>query len=228
MNHSECKKIEAMLCSYIEHKLSDEEMCYVENHFAKCPECYQKYLEMKEIIGNLHYEYVKLMKELDKIEENKIFNLKEYDNFYQNISPYIDDELSYDDSIKFRKYILKSKPARTKLSDAYGLKNNIKNSINSYKDGLKNINFSKNIIKRLKNKPPLNLKAIYSKSMVFLGFLISIFAILSIYLGFNYLNEYYTGGAAPSKLVEKINIPNEDEMVEFTFDDDNNPLITAK
>ena len=38
------------------------------------------------------------------------------ENFLENISPYIDDELCYDDSIKFRRYLLKSKQARTELA----------------------------------------------------------------------------------------------------------------
>ena len=66
------------------------------------------------------------MLELKKAESEKIFSIREYEAFHQNISPYIDDELCYEDSIKFRKYLLKSKSARNELASAYGLKNNIK------------------------------------------------------------------------------------------------------
>ena len=116
-----------MLSLYIEHKLCESDRLFVENHFFKCKSCYQKYLEMKEIINNLHFEYEKLLNEFDRIENDKMFNIREYETFYNNISPYIDDELCYDDRVKFRKYLLKSKPARVELSNAYILKNNIKN-----------------------------------------------------------------------------------------------------
>ena len=114
-----------MLSLYIENKLNDKDKFFVENHFLSCINCYQKYLEMKKIMKNLHLEYQKLLDEFDKLESSQNFSIREYETFYNNISPYIDDELNYEESIKFRKYILKSKPARAELANAYKLKNNI-------------------------------------------------------------------------------------------------------
>ncbi len=216
-----------MLSDYIEHKLSEEERIFVENHFAKCPDCYQKYLEMKDIIGNLHFEYAKLIREFEKIEQDKILNIKEYDSFFQNISPYIDDELNYDDSIKFRKYLLKSKPARQKLANAYVLKNNIKNSVFDYKNRL-NINFSKKIIKELKNNSLSSFDVMYKRAIIYIGFLLSTFVIIAIYMGFHYISEYFDKGVEAPKLVQKIEIPNEEEMIEFTFDMGKIPLLISK
>ena len=121
MNNPICKQIESMLCLYIENKLTIEEKLFVENHFNECETCYKKYLEMKEILKNLHFEYTKLMKELKESEEKKVFCIREYENFFENISPYIDDELCYEDSIKFRKYLLKSKTARGEYPNGTGL-----------------------------------------------------------------------------------------------------------
>ena len=50
----------------------------------------------------------KIMDELKQKDSEKKFSIREYDTFYNNISPYIDDELCYEDSLKFRKYLLKS------------------------------------------------------------------------------------------------------------------------
>lgn len=226
LNNPICKQIESMLCLYIENKLSLEEKLFVENHFNKCKTCYKKYLEMKEILKNLHFEYTKLMKELKETEEKKVFCIREYENFFENISPYIDDELCYEDSIKFRKYLLKSKSARGELASAYSLKNNIKNSIKDFKDKL-NINYSNKIIKELQGKNLNTVENFYKNVAIFVGFLISTLVLVSVYLGFNYLNEALAK-EPDNAIIKTIEIPDEDNMVEFTFDDNNNPLIISK
>ena len=215
-----------MLCLYIENKLSFEERIFVKEHFDICPTCYKKYLEMKEIFKNLHFEYAKLMKELDKTDTEKIFSIREYETFYKNISPYIDDELCYEDSIKFRKYLLKSKSARSELASAYGLKNNIKNSIDDYKNKL-NINFSNKIINKLQGKNFDFFENFYKKTAIFVIFLISTLIIFSIYLGFSYVNEAFAKDS-DNTIVKTIEIPNENDMIEFTFDENNNPLLISK
>ena len=52
MDNPICRKVVSMMSLYIENKLDDEDKVFVEHHFSKCAECYQKYLEMKEGIGN--------------------------------------------------------------------------------------------------------------------------------------------------------------------------------
>ncbi len=226
MNNSVCKKVVSMLALYIENKLDDNERLFVENHFAVCPDCYQKFLEMKEIIGNLHYEYKKLLNEFERIEANKIFNIREYEMFYKNISPYIDDELCYDESIKFRKYLLKSKPARAELASAYGLKNSIKNSVATYKDNL-NINFPKKIVNMLKEENKDSFENVYKRAALVLGFMITALIIASVYMGFNYFNQ----SVAHDKIGyarESFYFPySDDEMVEFSFDG-NEVLLSYK
>lgn len=226
LNKDTCKKVVSMLSLYIENKLEPEDRIFVENHFLICSDCYQKYLEMKEIINNLHFEYEKLLNEFERIETNNMFNIREYEMFYKNISPYIDDELCYDESIKFRKYLLKSKPARAELASAYGLKNNIRTSVNAFKDSV-NINFSKKIIKQLQDERRDTFDNIYRRAAVVLGVMVTSLVLFSIYMGVSYINESFAKTPA-SKVVNTIEIPYEDEMVEFTFDDNGNALLTAK
>ena len=215
-----------MLTMYIENKLDDEDRFFVENHFLICSSCYQKYLEMKKIINNLHLEYEKLLDEFEKIESDKIFNIREYEVFYKNISPYIDDELNYDESVKFRKYLLKSKSARGELANAYNLKNNIKHSVILFKDNL-NINFSKKIIKKLQseNKEPFDV--VYKRAAIVLGFMISTLIIIAIYISFSYLQEAFTA-SANAKEVETIEFPIDKDWVEFTFDKHGKSLLSDK
>ena len=180
MDNPICKKVTSLLSMYIENKLEEKDKLLIENHFMFCSACYQKYLEMKNIMENLHLEYEKMIDEFEKIESNKMFNIREYEVFYENISPYIDDELCYDDSIKFRKYLLKSKPARAELATAYGLKNNIRYSIASYKNNL-NINFSKKIVKKLKEETKDSFESVYKRAGIVLGFMVFALILGSFY-----------------------------------------------
>ena len=221
-----CKKVISLLSLYIENKLEIEDKLFIENHFISCGDCYQKYLEMKEIMSNLHFEYEKLLNEFEKIEAGKMFNIREYEMFYKNISPYIDDELCYDESIKFRKYLLKSKPARTELAEAYGLKNNIKHSVAEFKKDL-NINFSRKIIKQLKDEKKESFDGIYQRAAVVFAFMVLSLVLLSLYIGANYLDDKFLK-RYNSKLVNTIKIPEENKMVEFFFDKENKAVLTAK
>ena len=226
MDNPICKKVVSMLSLYIENKLDEDDKAFIEHHFSKCSECYRKYLEMHEIIAHLHFEYEKLLAEFERIETNKMFNIREYEQFYKNISPYIDDELGYDDSIKFRKYLLKSKPARAELANAYGLKNNIKNSVSRFKDNI-NINFSKKVMKRIIDDNKYSFENVYKRAAVVLGFMISTLILVSLYMGFNYLNKSFAQDIKQN-IVQKVIFPNDDDYVEFYFDDNNDALLTAK
>lgn len=212
MTNSTCKKVISLLSLYIENKLSFEDKIFVENHLKKCSDCNEKYLEMKDVLKNLHFEYKKLVDEFQKIENDKIFSIREYENFYNNISPYIDDELCYDDSINFRKYLLKSKPARTELSLAYGLKNNIKISVADFKNNL-NINFSNRIMKQIRKKQPESFEAIYTRTMYVLLFLISSLMLICFSVGFSYIQSAVNEKEKFST-IETVNIESENEFVE--------------
>lgn len=226
MENPTCKKVISLLSLYIENKLDDEDRFFVENHFLKCSDCYQKYLEMKDIISNLHYEYEKLLDEFEKIETNKIFNIREYEAFYKNISPYIDDELTYDESIKFRKYILKSKPARVELASAYGLKNNIKHSIADFKNNI-NVNFSRKIIKKLQDENKDSFEIVYKRAAILLDFMISTLVIIAVYMSFTYLQEAFARDVN-NRVVETINFPSDEDWVEFIYDKNKEALLTVK
>lgn len=227
MNNLDCKKVTSMLLSYIEHKLTDEERLFVENHFRCCSDCYTKYLEMKEIVKNLHFEYEKLLKDFERVEANQIFNIREYETFYKNISPYIDDELSYDDSIKFRKYLLKSKQARNELANAYNLRNNIRHSTAVFKDNI-NINFSKKIIKQLKNENKYTFDEVYKRAALIIGIMLSTLIIISFFVGFSYMTNSVAQAETVSNSDLKIEFPRQEDMAEFTFDYGPDALLVNK
>ena len=227
MDNSECKKVMSLLLLYIENKLNNEEHSFIENHFKYCESCYSKYIEMKDIVKNLHFEYEKLLQEFDKVEANKEFNIREYEKFYRNISPYIDDELNYDDCIKFRKYLLKSKSGRRDLANAYNLKNSIKNSVAMFKDNL-NINFSKKIIKKLKEENQYSFDAVYQRAAILIGIMISTLIAVSLFVSFSYISHFSARANTLTLNNDDYVFPPEEDMIEFSFDENGEALLTYK
>ena len=226
-----CQKVSAMLSLFIDNKLNDDDNFFVETHLLKCGECYKKYIEMKSVMTNLHLEYEKLMDEFDKIEAENTFNIREYEKFYENISPYIDDELCYEDSIKFRKYLLSSKPARVELANAYGLRNSIKQSVEKMTNSL-NLNYSKKILKRLKNENPENFENMYKRAAIALIIMVVSLLVLT-FVGYKYMHRTIVRTEAPdigalTVPMEIIEIPNENDLIEFTFDENGEPLLINK
>ncbi len=179
-----CKKVTSMLSLYIDDKLNDEHKSFVEEHFKVCPQCFQKYKEIKSIIENLRLSYDKVLKQAEKVETISLFNIREYEKFYMNISSYIDEELSDEESINFRKYLLKSKSARNELKNAYNLRTNIQESIETLKNETK-VDLAKKItgtLKENKRNESLGIK-LYLKVAILTGLLI--FSTSGIYLFLN-------------------------------------------
>ena len=156
MDENLCKKINSLIALYVENRLGKEEQMLVERHLIDCPECRDKYVQMKNAIKNLRKSYENLLEEFEVIEQNNLFKAKEHDIFYSNISSYIDNELPYNDAVKFRKYLLRSKPAQKGLREAYSLENKLQKTFSDYSDNLR-INYSKNIIEKLKKERVLLL-----------------------------------------------------------------------
>lgn len=170
MDDITCKKVSSMMSLYIDDKLNDEHKSMIEEHFNNCPTCYQKYLNMKNIIENLKLSYDKIIKNVETVETASLFNIREYEKFYNNISAYMDNELDYEESVEFRKYLLQSKGARSDLRNMYVLQNHIKDSFT--KCILENnINLSKKVISTLKKETKTH-PIVYFKVAIIFGLLL--------------------------------------------------------
>ncbi len=182
---SDCRKISALLELYVENKLSSIEKDLVEEHLASCPDCRDKYVKMKDAIKNLRTSYEHLLQEFEEIERNKIFKVKENEIFYANISSYIDNELSYNEAVDFRKYLLKSKPARKSLEKAYSLENTLKKTFRNYSDNLR-INYAKKITDTLKAERKEPTGMIFKRMMITLGVLLLFMTAFFLYVTTTY------------------------------------------
>ena len=74
-----CNRVMSLMALFIENKLDENNKFFVETHLLKCGDCYKKYLDMKKVMNDLHFEYEKLMEEFSKIDSDSSFNIREYE-----------------------------------------------------------------------------------------------------------------------------------------------------
>ena len=188
MDKTLCKKINSLIALYVENRLSKEEQSIVENHLIECQECRDKYVQMKDAIKNLRKSYENLLEEFKQIEENNLFKIKEHEIFYSNISSYIDNELPYNEAVKFRQYLLRSKPAQKGLREAYSLKDKLQKTFSDYSDNLK-INCAKNIIETLKHERKEPIGMVFRRMVITLGILLLFTIAFFVYVTTVYNNQ---------------------------------------
>ena len=168
-----CNQVSALLNFYIEGKLNQKLMGYIDLHLAKCPKCAAKVKELKKIYNNF-----KNSKNLTiKKEENK-FNAE----FLNNLSAYVDNELNPKENIKIKKITITNPNARKELENMYKYKKLMKQAYEKTKNDSK-YDYSKNIISKIQDFPDYSTTYFYKLSAVFLFLIISI-TICFIYLYF--------------------------------------------
>lgn len=137
-----------MISLYIDNRLNDEHKSMVEAHFKICPKCYQKYKEIKMVVENIKLSTEKVLKKVEGVEAVSLFNIREYEKFYKNISAYIDNELTYNESVNFRKYLLQSKAARTEFRHACNLQSKVNECVTDCIEGSE-LDLSRKIVKEI-------------------------------------------------------------------------------
>lgn len=119
MTDAICKKVSSMLSLYIDNKVNYQERSYIEDHLANCEECHKKYLYLKSLIKNLKDSYKQVVELAQKKQKQMTFSIREHEKFMDNLSPYVDNELSAQECFEFRKYLVKSKIAQKELKGTY-------------------------------------------------------------------------------------------------------------
>lgn len=88
-----CNQVSALINFYIEGKLNPRLREYINLHIQKCPVCRKKIQELTKILNN--YKQQKNTKE----NQEEPLNFE----FINNLSAYMDNELSSSDNIKIKK-----------------------------------------------------------------------------------------------------------------------------
>ena len=125
-NNAICKKVSSMLSLYIDDKVTEEERYFIEEHLSECRECHKKYIYLKSLIKSLKDSYKQVMELALKKQKQESFSIREHEKFLDNLSPYVDNELSALESYEFRKYLTKSKPAQKELKNTYLLQKKLR------------------------------------------------------------------------------------------------------
>ena len=140
-----CKKVSALLSQYIDNKVTPQERAFIEEHIAMCPDCYKKFIYLRNLINSLKDSYKKVMEMALTRQKRTAFSIREYEKFKMNLSPYIDNELESEEGYEFRKYLMKSRIAQKELKNTYLMQKHLHNSFEKVKDSL-DVDFSKQII----------------------------------------------------------------------------------
>ena len=148
-NQLTCDQVSALMSFYLGDQLSAKLSEFVRKHLESCPECMEKYLQMK----NMMTKFIDIQNE----ELENPYITKQYEDFKSNLSAYIDNELDDTDSIKIKKIAISNPLARQDLENIYTFKKLLHDSFEKTKNDLR-YDYSKSIISRVQEEIPQDTK----------------------------------------------------------------------
>jgi len=177
-----CSQMDVLISFYIEGDLSINLKKQVEEHMKNCATCRAKYDIIKSMIEDIKLS----ISENKNINTNNDINLQtkifspQYKIFKNNLSAYIDNELSSDENIKIKKFTINNTLARQELQDNYNIRRLMNTSFKKTETETKH-DFSRNIIKQLELEDELNLD-IHPVIKILLCFTILVLVVTSFIL----------------------------------------------
>lgn len=174
-NQLNCEQVTALLSFYVEGKLSDKLTEYVKIHLDNCPECMEKFIQLKHML-------TKFVNNQEPEDIESPYITKQYETFKSNLSAYIDNELNNLDSIKIKKIAISNPLARQDLENIYTFKKLLHSSFERTKTELKN-DYSKSTVNNLlhENDDQKNIDAFFKLTAIFFIMITAIVAgIISI------------------------------------------------
>lgn len=177
-----CSQMDVLISFYIEGDLSINLKKQVEEHMKNCATCRAKYDIIKSMIEDIKLS----ISENKNINTNNDINLQtkifspQYKIFKNNLSAYIDNELSSDENIKIKKFTINNTLARQELQDNYNIRRLMNTSFKKTETETKH-DFSRNIIKQLELEDELNL-GIHPVIKILLYFTILVLVVTSFIL----------------------------------------------
>ena len=176
-----CQKVISLLPLYIDGKLDNEKDKFVKRHLDMCPECYRRCIAIRELISQIRLAYKEFKNDTISEKEKSTFCINEYENFLTNLSSYFDNELSLNDSVSMKKYMIKYQNARQKLEDMNKLHIAICESANSVKKSF-NKDFSSAICEKIYGKNP----GFMSEILIKIASVTCIILLLGLFLSSNW------------------------------------------
>lgn len=178
-----CAQMDVLISFYIDGDLSKTLKNQVEEHLKSCPSCRAKYDIIKSMLSD--------MKNCFDREEEFIPNEARHDSansatsqqyrvFKNNLSAYIDNELTEEDSIKIKKFTINNKKARKDLEDNYSIKKLMNDSFRKTKAEARH-DFSRSVLKQLELEEEANL-GFHPAIKLLIAFTISVLILTTIVL----------------------------------------------
>ena len=145
-----CAQMDVLISFYLEDELSSSLKKEVEKHIKNCITCRDKYDIIKTMIGDLKNN-LDLNTDNDSIK-NQDYKTKttssQYKIFKNNLSAYIDNELTDDENIKIKKYTINNLEAKQDLKDNYSIKKIMNDSYKKTKTDTR-LDFSRSVLRQL-------------------------------------------------------------------------------
>lgn len=179
MQELNCNQVVTLLTFFIEGKLSRQLSINIEHHLNTCPTCRSKYIKLKKILENFANMKNNINEDGITIDEEE-FNTPQYQVFKDNLSAYIDNELSDDDNIKIKKIAIANPLARKDLENIYSFKQLLQSSFTKTKNSMKE-DYTKRTLNQLYPTQELN-------SEVWLNKVVTAFVFLMIVMLFGIIN----------------------------------------
>lgn len=179
-----CAQMDVLITFYLDGDLSTTLKKQVEEHLKSCATCRAKFEIIKTMLTD-----IKNSVNLDESKTKKQENYGNYNNqttsthyrvFKDNLSAYIDNELSDEESLKIKKITINNTKARQELQDNYNIRKLMNDSFKKTKSEIRQ-DFSRNILKQLEIEDEANL-GIHPAIKLLIGFTVSVLVLTSIVL----------------------------------------------
>lgn len=144
-NELTCNQVIALMSFYVEDKLNSRLKEYVDEHLRHCPGCREVYMQSKKIANHI-------MSLTNYNDQTDSYHTKQYEDFKNNLSAYIDNELTENESVRIKKIAITNPLARKDLEDMYTFKKLLHSSFEKTRTEWKN-DYSKLIINKLNHSP---------------------------------------------------------------------------
>ena len=139
-----CTQMDVLLTFYIEGELSSSLKSQVEEHIKSCATCRAKY----DIIKSMFADIKSALEPPKDLKKNNEITSLQFRLFKNNLSAYIDNELTSDENLKIKKFTINNNRARKELEENYSIKKLMKDSFNKTKNESRQ-DFSRSVLKQL-------------------------------------------------------------------------------
>lgn len=142
-----CAQVSALLSFYLDDRLNSQLKQFVKAHLDTCPICRAKYEALKDMVTSLKAVHERITNMKPEEKENSQVS-PQFAEFKANLSAYIDNELTDEENIKVKKFVISNPEARKELEKTNRLRKMLNESFERTKNEMKT-DYAKFILRRI-------------------------------------------------------------------------------